>query len=348
MNFNHILFVGPQDEKGGIGAVLNTYRESMEGFRMLSTYPEDRQTNVYRFYFKQYLKLVKLLLFQEDIKILHIHSASNGSFVRKSFVLFMAKAFRKKVIMHIHGGKFREFYQASKLKTWCIGSILGICDRVICLTDEWKELFQKELRLKNLEVVLNPVKAFPMVPVSKQFNQISLLFMGTITENKGIFELVQYLKQNPYFLSGKLKLFICGEGDNKKLSQYLTEVNSIQHIIYAGWVDGERKCQLLQYADVFILPSHYEGLPMAILEAMTAGIPIISTRVGGIPTVVKPRHNGWLIEPKSIEALGPILEEIMDDPSIISRFGRNARKDAETFHVTGIVSQLTNIYNSLC
>jgi len=347
LNFSHVLFVGPQNEKGGIGAVLNTYKESMDGFRILSTYPTDGKINIYRFFCSQYLSLFKLLITDDDIEILHIHSASRGSFVRKSLVLLMAKAFGKKVVMHIHGGMFREYYQSSQIKTWSVRYILRMSDRVICLTDEWRQSFQAEMQLNNLEVVLNPVKKYPKKINSNQHEWISLLFMGTITENKGIFELLDYLQQNPFFLQGKIKLFICGEGDGEKLTQCMSQGNVRENIVYTGWIDGDRKYQMLQSADILILPSHYEGLPMVILEAMSAGKPIISTRVGGIPAVVKPSRNGWLIDPKRIEQLDSIFKEIFNTPGIIGRFGANAMLDAEAFHVTGIVSQLSKIYNEL-
>lgn len=347
MNFKNVLFVGPQNEKGGIGAVLNLYKESMDGFRILSTYPADVRINIYRFFCSQYIKLFKLLITDNDIQILHIHSASRGSFVRKSFVLFMAKAFGKKTIMHIHGGMFREYYQSSRIKSWYVRFILQMSDRVLCLTEEWRQSFQSEMQLNNLEVLLNPVKKFPKNNINITHSWISLLFMGTITENKGIFELVEYLQQNTFFLQGKIKLYICGEGDDKKLSMCMPKGNFRENIVYTGWIDGVRKNEILQSADIFILPSHYEGLPMAILEAMSAGKPIISTRVGGIPSVVKPSRNGWLIDPKHIAQLDSIVEEIFNTPDIIARFGTNAMQDAEAFHVEGIVSQLSNIYKAL-
>ena len=104
---------------------------------------------------------------------------------------------------------------------------------------------------------------------------------------------------------------------------------------------------MLYETDIFILPSHYEGLPMAILEAMSAGKPIISTSVGGIPSVVRPNHNGWLIEPGKINQLDPILDQIFTEPDLVSSYGLNAFVDAKQFHVQAIVSNLNTIYSEL-
>ena len=104
MKFNHVLFIGPQNEKGGIGAVLETYRAEMEGFRMISTYPSDARTNKQIYFLKQLISILKLLITDEEIKILHIHCASKGSFIRKSMVAVLANTLGKKTIMHIHAG----------------------------------------------------------------------------------------------------------------------------------------------------------------------------------------------------------------------------------------------------
>ena len=86
---------------------------------------------------------------------------------------------------------------------------------------------------------------------------------------------------------------------------------------------------------------------MAILEAISAGKPIISTSVGGIPSVVRPNHNGWLIEPGNINKLDPILDQIFTEPELVSSYGMNAFVDAKQFHVQAIVSNLNTIYTEL-
>jgi len=91
LNFNHVLFIGPQNEKGGIGAVLETYRTEMNGFSMISTYPSDAMVNKPFYFLKQIARIFKLLITDADVNILHIHCASRGSFMRKALVVFLAK-----------------------------------------------------------------------------------------------------------------------------------------------------------------------------------------------------------------------------------------------------------------
>lgn len=341
------MFVGPQNEKGGIGAVLETYRGEMDGFQLISTYPSAANVNKQFYFFKQFVNIFKLLITNEEIKILHIHCASRGSFMRKSLVALLGKSLGRKTIMHIHGGLFHKFYQSSLFMTFLVRFILRSCDRVICLTSDWRQRFHEELNLNNLSVLLNPVKAFAFKPLKVHADAISLLFLGTITENKGIFELVDYLQNNRFYLQRKIKLTICGEGESDRLISLINSENSVGNIFFAGWVNGLQKEVLIGDTDIFILPSHYEGLPMAILEAMSAGKPIISTSVGGIPSVVQPQHNGWLIEPGKINQLDPVLDQIFNDPAIIPSYGYNAFVDAKQFHVQSIVAKLNTIYCEL-
>ena len=347
MNYNHILFIGPQNEKGGIGAVLETYRGEMNGFRMISTYPSDSTVNKHLFFLKQFVNIYRLLITDEDIKILHIHCASRGSFMRKSMVALLGKLLGKKTIMHVHGGLFHRFYQSSRFMTFLVRSILRSCDRVICLTDDWGRRFREDLHLSNLAVVMNPVKIYPFNFSQDASRSISLLFLGTITENKGIFELVDYLQNHPHYLAHKIKLIICGEGDSDKLLTFISRENKVANIHFAGWVNGSSKDELICNCDIFILPSYYEGLPMAILEAMSAGKPIISTSVGGIPSVVQPMHNGWLIEPGKISQLDPVFDQIFSQPAIVALYGQNAFVDAKQFHAHAIVDKLNSVYNEL-
>ena len=217
----------------------------MEGFRMISTYPSDARTNKQFYFLKQLISILKLLITDEEIKILHIHCASKGSFIRKSMVAVLANALGKKTIMHIHGGLFHRFYQSSPLITFFVRSILRSCDRVICLSTEWSNIFRKELDLLNLDVVLNPVRSYPFQPYRDSFTSIIMLFLGTITDNKGIFELVNYLHSNPAYLQHKIKLIICGEGESDRLLSLINSENHVGKIFYAGWVNGVQKDELI-------------------------------------------------------------------------------------------------------
>jgi glycosyltransferase involved in cell wall biosynthesis len=98
--------------------------------------------------------------------------------------------------------------------------------------------------------------------------------------------------------------------------------------------------------DVFILPSHIEALPMSILEAMSYGKPIVSTRVGGIPSLVKEDYNGWLYDPNDIKHLDKIIDEIFADKGRIKVYGHNSRTEALKYDIQTVAKKLNSIYDS--
>ena len=86
---------------------------------------------------------------------------------------------------------------------------------------------------------------------------------------------------------------------------------------------------LLAALDIFVLPSHSEGVSLALLEAMAAGLPVIATAVGGLPEVVTDGVNGLLIPPQDPEALAQALARLLDDPALAKKLGENARQHVE-------------------
>jgi len=345
---NHgVLFVSPENKKGGMGAVLKLYKKHIPNFQIVYTYPDATDKNKLIYFAIALYKIAKKLSIDDQIDIVHIHSASKGSFLRKSLVLLMAKAFSKKVVFHIHGGGFKEFFAVSKIRAKLILYILRKADKVICLTDEWHGYFCSNLGLYNVQVVANPIE-LPNIQKSHLHNGvINMLFLGAIVKSKGIFDLIAYLSTNSYFINNKLHLHIGGEGDLIQLYSFLEDPQNREGIVYHGWVDSDKKGKLFQLADIFILPSYYEGLPMGVLEAMSYGKPIIATRVGGIPSVVKPGLNGWLYAPNNEKELDTIFEEIIKQPDLLQQYGANSRKEASRFAIPNILNQLDEIYNSI-
>ena len=105
---------------------------------------------------------------------------------------------------------------------------------------------------------------------------------------------------------------------------------------------------LLSALDIFVLPSHSEGVSLALLEAMAASLPVIATRVGGLPEVVTDGENGLLIPPQDPEALATALERLLADPDLAQKLGGNARKQVEAnFSLERLGREINEIYGEL-
>ena len=98
---------------------------------------------------------------------------------------------------------------------------------------------------------------------------------------------------------------------------------------FLGFVDDAILVNLLMRADVFVLPSNFENFPYSLIEAMVAGSPIVSTRVGGIPEIIEDGKTGILVEKGDEEALAKGILQFLEDKDLASEFGRRARKSAE-------------------
>lgn len=345
--FSKVLFVGPQNNYGGIGAVLRTYQKNLTHFNFIATHKD--QSKIFNsFYFLYSLLRVNMyLLTNPKIQIVHLHSASKGSMIRKMIIAMLAKAYKKKVIFHMHGGQFKDYYKGLSWSKPVFTSILNKVDLFICLTEEWKTYFETVVGLKHTLVVANPIDIHPNVVLRPIFNELKLLFLGSINHKKGIFDLLDYLETNPYFQSEKIDLTIGGIGEVDRLLNKIHESSYKDQIHYVGYIDGHLKAATIEACDIFILPSYYEGLPVSILEALSHGKPIIATKVGGVASIVKVNQTGWLFEAGKFNQLDPILEQIMYHRFPLEQYQKNAINMASNFSTHHVLSKLTKEYQKL-
>lgn len=332
--------------KGGVAQVMWNYsRYIFPKFKcIVNSSSKNKITNIF---IGIYALIKTIIAFWTDkkIKIVHIHTASYNSFWRSSLFIKVAKLFNKKVILHIHGGGFKRFYASSPKK---ISKTLNNCDTLIVLSENWKNYFQNIVSNPDIEIV-NNIVPFPSInktPLHK-ISTIHLLFLGQISEEKGIFDLLSVIIDNKSSLKNKICLHIGGIGKIQKLTETI-ENNGISDIVkYVGWISGDEKINILNSSDIFILPSYIEGLPVSILEAMSYKMPIISTLVGGIPEIVKDNINGYLIKPGDKNGLSWAINDLINNPSKIAQMGDESYNLVSPYFPNCIENQLIEIYNKL-
>lgn len=330
--------------KGGIAQVMYNYKEFIfEDFKFICNSGDGCKIyKIYKF-IAGLFQLIYYLFSDRKIKIVHIHTASYNSFYRSSYYIKVAKFFNKKVILHIHGGGFKEFHKTNPKK---ISSILNLCDRIITLSKSWKTFFERITNNIQIDIVENLVSP-PNLEKCKINNKVHLLFLGLICNDKGIFDLIEVIHQNENFLKNKMILHIGGNGDIKKLETLINKYQLNDWVIYEGWVSGDNKNKLLQKSDIFILPSYIEGLPMSIIEAMTYGKPIISTNVGGIPELIENGINGILFNPGDKLMMKHAITELIDNANKRINMGKESLKKSLPYLPDQVESKLNNIYLSL-
>ena len=191
------------------------------------------------------------------------------------------------------------------------------------------------------------VRLTDSLKISSEKEVIKFLFLGYINENKGIWLLLDVVNSLREYLSGKAVFILGGNGEISALKNTIHQKKLEQLVDYVGWVDNDLKDFCLRDADVFILPSYIEALPIALLEAMSYGLPIITTKVGSIPEIIKNDKNGILIEPGNKSELEKAILFSVKNLDKMMIFGQTNYELAKEFNPEVITSKLLSIYKSL-
>lgn len=348
-----ILVIGPSPtkSKGGMATVIGGIEkdETINVRFCIDVYESYIDGNIVIRTIYCIYKYVKFILKMRNYDIYHIHVASRGSTFRKGYYVRAAKKWGKKVIVHIHGAQYMEFYseQSPRKKNKVIG-ILQSADMVIALSDSWKERFEKTFGLMNCVSLPNGIDTNEFVDAVCDMgeNRNAFLFLGRLGKRKGAYDLVSAVgiavKQNP-----NLKLFMAGDGEIEKVKMMITQKGLNRNIEVVGWVDRKGKIDLLNKVATVVLPSYNEGLPMAVLEGMASGKAIISTIVGAIPEVVK-ENNGILIQPGDIKSLANALVKCSSDVEMIKQMSIfNINKIDQQFSMKKMHEVLQKYYEAV-
>lgn len=347
---HRILFISVSPKlKGGVAAVTKQYLSYFKHSSLVATKISENWIDIFLYpYFL--LKILFTILIKKNT-IVHIHGASRGSFYRKYVAFILIKyLLQKKVIYHIHGAEYHVFYSSSnKVIRGMIKDFINNTDVIICLSDSWKKFFCKNFTPRQIEVIPNAVSKIEEKPIIlEEREKVKFLFLGRVGKRKGIIELLEASNLLKSSYGDMFEVWICGDGNISLFEKQIQDYHLESQIKYLGWVEGERKVQLLKDADVFVLPSYNEGLPVSMLEAMAYGMPVISTKVGGIPEVVKDKESGFLVEPGDVEALRASMEKFINNHALIEQMGICSCSIIEENYTTEVVFQkLESIYTTL-
>lgn len=343
METKNILTIGIDYRvvRGGVAAVENVYSTFYQPFNHVTTTVTNGQVKKLLVLCKAILQFLYWMLFHPEIKIVHVQGSVGASFWRKAIFIYIAKFFHKKVVWHMHAGRFAVFYQQHR---YAVRKVVNKSDVIIALSEYWKEYFKNEFPTKRVEIIKNVISA-PRVH-KQQTGYFTLLFLGLLGKNKGIYDLLECIRDHKVEFQGKLKLYIGGNGEIEHVKQLIKEYGIADIVIFEGWVSGDKKIELLNKSDAYILPSYKEGLPISILEAMSYGMPIISTPVGGIPEIVSNGENGYLVEPGNKEDIYKAIISLLNDSDLRNRMGSVSLSRVGEHLPEYVEKQLETLYNS--
>lgn len=341
--FDKVLFLGPDKKaKGGMASVLESYSQYFSPFHYLPT--NSRKNSLVGLWNAMVSALSLPLHRLRGRKIVHIHYATGKSWVRKVFLMYLTKVLGFKIVMHCHGAEMKQF--SGKVGYSKIGKVLGHADANIVLSESWKEFFQKKLNCRDIYII-NNIVGYPALETDHNTGLfIEFLFLGKIDYRKGLYDILKackILKDKEY----KFRLVVGGNGEIDKFKKAVSENGLEDFIDFRGWMTGEEKEHALSHCDVLMLPSFNEGLPIAILEAMTYGKAVISTPVGGIPEIIRHEDNGLLVTPGNVEEIASAMERYIKDSGLAHGHGKKSLKIIENFLPETVGAQLEQIYRGL-
>ena len=331
--------------KGGVATVLSEYNKIFPNATFISTSDSNIFRKIY-YGISAIFKCVFLPIIYPKA-IFHIHGSSYNSFHRKYIYFRILKFYNVKLIYHIHGAEYHLFNESSNIKTKeKIKYFINNVDCVICLSSYWKDFFLNHFNPKKIEVVANIV-AIPKIQKLPSNDRLNFLFLGHISERKGVWLLLEVIESMKEQLKGQVIFDFGGNGEIEKFQKLIIRKKLQDIVNFIGWVSDNKKVDYLNKADVFILPSYNEGLPISILEAMTYSLPIISTKVGGIPEVVKDKVNGLIIAPGNTHALEKSISFVLKNKDELKSLGKCSFDLVKPHLPEQVKVKLIKIYNSI-
>lgn len=339
-----VLIVGPRPPAiGGIASYIDLVAEHIP--------VEHVDTPVTQGTFRKVARFIRtcwgIYKARHCCRVLHLHAANGRSFYEKAVFLYLGRLLGYRVIIHIHSGRFDTFALRERGR-WIRRIALSSSDAVIALGQYWKNVIETVAPSANVIVVHNAVKV-PDLPADRKSGNI-VLFLGAVKEEKGVSDLLHaFARVKLQVPDAILRLGGPVEpAEHRKYDRLVKKFDLTRNVEFCGPVNKEQIPQILSQADVFVLPSYAEGLPMALLEAMGFGIPVVATNVGAIPEVVTEGKSGFIVRPGDIDALANRIISLLMDVKMRRRMGADARATVERrYNIQRTAKELRSVYRRL-
>lgn len=288
--------------------------------------------------------------------LVHLHSGKEGSFVRKAILLWLARAARIPVVLHVHAGRFGLFYdRTSPVGQSAIRRTLAAASAVVALGRGWSQSIQEIAPHARLISIPNPVRIVGVGTRAGEGEPVHVVFLGTMCVDKGTFALLDAwarLRDDGSLSDdgsgARAHLTLAGNGEVARVRELVAHRGLTGSVDVRSWLSAAEVDELLGTAHVLTLPSRNEGQPMSVLEAMSRGLCVVATSVGGIPDLVEDGRSAILVPPDDVDGLAAGLRTAIVDPDTRHRLGDAALDRArESFDVDVVWRRFDALYREL-
>lgn len=275
-------------------------------------------------------------------RIVHVHMAARGSMYRKTLVVAVAKAMRRPVVLHVHAGSgdidaFAD--RLGRLRRGTIRATFAAADRVLSVSASSAATLSARLTDAEIIVVPNAPPEVAAAGARPRREEVEILYLGGFDNPvKGGAVLLEALPELLRRCPGA-RVRLAGPGESPG--------GLPEGVRWEGWLDEAAKERAFAAADLFAMPSLSEGLPVALLEAMARGLPIVASRVGGVPEVATDGVDAVLVEPGDAAELAGRLADLVEDPARRLELGEAAGAAARRLADDDVYGRLDTIYSEL-
>jgi glycosyltransferase involved in cell wall biosynthesis len=252
-------------------------------------------------------------------------------------------------IPYVIYGRGSDVYLPSWFTKLTARTVLKNAGAVIALTEHMKDAMQA-IYSRNVITVPNGINLNENTERGAEGGGPGkrVLFVGRLNLVKGVQYLLSAMKTVHQELP-EAKLILVGDGEEREHLETLTDGLGIRECVeFAGRVPHEKVEDYMSQAEVFVLPSLSEGFPVTILEAMACGLPVVATRVGGVPDIIEDGTNGYLVDTMNQEQIAEALLKLLQDEKLRKDISGNNREEVRKYRWDAVAVMLEGIYqNSL-
>ncbi|MCU1323866.1 MAG: hypothetical protein JWM43_3515 [Acidobacteriaceae bacterium] len=277
--------------------------------------------------------------------LVHIHLAAQTSMIRKLPFILLCKIMRKPLIVHLHAAGEIPLFE--RTPQWIVRLTFLLSNRVVVLSSAWAEIVLTHVPETRVVILHNPV-AIPLDLRPRGLDHPPVvLYVGKLEARKGYADLLAAVAE---VLPGFPDLQVCllGNGEVLEAQQRAKSLGIEKSVRILGWVDASQLDAYYRRASIFCLPSFDEGLPMALLEAMSYALPVVCTAVGGVPDIISDGKNGLFAQAGDAGSIRDLLLLLLGLPGLADRLGANAARTVEEqCGLDRIEVQLQDLYDTV-
>jgi glycosyltransferase involved in cell wall biosynthesis len=256
-----------------------------------------------------------------------IFTSDGLGFLEKGVMCILARFFGRGVVIRFGSGRLPDQCEIHPwFKRW-LRRVLRSAHAVSVQGAFWVRYFGQYPEAVGKVVEIPNGLALPSEAPAAGREKGRITFVGWMQREKGIFEALEGVRRVRETNPEATFTLVGGGGDLERFRFEVREKGMEAWVNATGWVERSRIPALLARSSVFLLPSHFEGLPNAMLEAMASGLPVVVTRVGSIPDVVRDGESGFLVDVGDVDGISRALQTLLTDSARAQQMGRRARED---------------------